>query len=301
MERIHNHHSNRNDRSYRCRGFTLIELLVVVAIIALLISIMLPSLNRARSRAKDLVCRTQLRNLGIAFTMYTNEENGAIPLNYYKTYHGSQYTAGWRALDYPWPKLMEPFQGKNDNIHVCPMMLRINAAPYPRTDFDSSWAYWEHTQKPGQDARVPTSYQMKPDLGSTDSFEPPKGSRSIQRPDFIDRFFKYVESGEIVLSSAIVDVLKEETNIYPVITRANQIRMPSSTMLFADRYSWHQRTENGSDKEVRQLVNADGSAIQLEHIQRPNEPVFNTEYLMKAHWYRTKDGRELLDLSQSAI
>ena len=278
------------------QGFTLIELLVVVAIIALLISILLPSLNRARTRAKDLVCRTQLRNLGIAFTMYTNEENGSIPLNYYLAYQGSQYSAGRRALDFPWPMLLEEYQGENDNIHVCPMMSS-DLAPYPRHEFDSAWAYWEHAQKPGQDARLATSYQMKPDLGSTDQFKPPFGTRSITRPDFISRFFKYVEDGEIPLNTAIVNVLKEETNIYPVVTKASQIKRPSSTMLFADRYSWHTRRENGANHEVRQLVNTDGSAIQLAHIQQVDPPVFDTEYMLKAHWYRTKEGRELVDMS----
>ena len=109
-------------KSVSRRGFTLIELLVVVAIIALLISILLPSLSQARNRVKDLKCRTQLRNLGIAFTQYTFEENEAIPLNYYRAYPVSGYTTGQRALDYPWPMLLGPYQGPNTNIHVCPLM-----------------------------------------------------------------------------------------------------------------------------------------------------------------------------------
>ncbi len=56
--------------SARRSGFTLIELLVVVAIIALLISILLPSLNRARQSAKTAVCATRLHNLGLAMAVY---------------------------------------------------------------------------------------------------------------------------------------------------------------------------------------------------------------------------------------
>ncbi len=60
------------------RGFTLIELLVVVAIIALLISILLPSLNGARRAAKQTVCLTHLRVQGQASVLYAEDNNGAL-------------------------------------------------------------------------------------------------------------------------------------------------------------------------------------------------------------------------------
>jgi prepilin-type N-terminal cleavage/methylation domain-containing protein/prepilin-type processing-associated H-X9-DG protein len=62
----------------KTRGFTLIELLVVVAIIAVLISILLPSLQQARDSARTLQCSSHLRNYGTAIKMYADEYNGKI-------------------------------------------------------------------------------------------------------------------------------------------------------------------------------------------------------------------------------
>jgi prepilin-type N-terminal cleavage/methylation domain-containing protein len=60
------------------RAFTLIELLVVVAIIAILIAILLPSLGRARTNAKVTVCAANLKSWGRAITVYCSEWDGYI-------------------------------------------------------------------------------------------------------------------------------------------------------------------------------------------------------------------------------
>jgi prepilin-type N-terminal cleavage/methylation domain-containing protein/prepilin-type processing-associated H-X9-DG protein len=62
------------------RAFTLIELLVVVAIIALLIAILLPSLNRAREKTRQTICGGNLRNMGIAMVMYYQNNNYRFPM-----------------------------------------------------------------------------------------------------------------------------------------------------------------------------------------------------------------------------
>ncbi len=65
----------------RLKGFTLIELLVVIAIIALLISILLPSLSRARELSKRLVCASNVKGIGTSAKIYANDnsENWMIP------------------------------------------------------------------------------------------------------------------------------------------------------------------------------------------------------------------------------
>ncbi|MBN1556051.1 MAG: prepilin-type N-terminal cleavage/methylation domain-containing protein [Phycisphaerae bacterium] len=61
------------------QGFTLIELLVVIAILSLLVSILVPSLTKARELAKMVVCETQLRNIGYALGFYADDNGEYLP------------------------------------------------------------------------------------------------------------------------------------------------------------------------------------------------------------------------------
>src|SRR5579859_6559139 len=73
-------------------SFTLVELLVVIGIISVLIALLMPALSRAREQSKQVACLSNLRQLGMAFYMYANDNKGLFPRH---ADWGGEYPEDW--------------------------------------------------------------------------------------------------------------------------------------------------------------------------------------------------------------
>jgi len=102
----------REIRQWRS-GFTLIELLVVIAIIALLMAILLPSLNLAKKQARTVACQALLKQWGVIWSMYCDDNDG---------YFGTAGNVNWRRGE--WILALRPLYETRSEILRCPMATK---------------------------------------------------------------------------------------------------------------------------------------------------------------------------------
>ena len=111
------------------KGFTLVELLVVIAVIAMLLSILMPALSKGRHQAKFVVCRSNLKQINLAAIMWSRDnDDWVLPATWDRNPMQGQTKSGYRLNPY----LGAEAQGKN--IYICPANNKSSGGPIPPTN-----------------------------------------------------------------------------------------------------------------------------------------------------------------------
>ena len=113
-------------------GFTLIELLVVIAIIAILAAILFPVFAKAREKARQISCLSNVKQLGLGFTQYIQDNDENFPVN------GGGYTAGG-TLGMGWGGQVYPYV-KSTGVYKCPDDSTTSTTANGATDYPVSYA-----------------------------------------------------------------------------------------------------------------------------------------------------------------
>lgn len=133
----------KNDRR---AGFTLIELLVVIAIIAILASILFPVFARARENARKSSCQSNLKQLGLGFAQYVQDNDGIYPTAIYDASNGDDNAPfGWAQMLQPYLKSLQIFQCPSEAQPVNPYIKDVSAGNKAFNWYDySDYAYNEN-------------------------------------------------------------------------------------------------------------------------------------------------------------
>ena len=134
------------------RGFTLIELLVVIAIIAVLMSILIPALGKAKEQVKTVICRSNMHQWGLVFRLFTTDnKNRFMSGNEYdELMDGPSGFSGEAKIDeddHSWPLILRSYYQDHEELLRCPVAQKPPAEQNGDRDrkdtVRSTWGLWE--------------------------------------------------------------------------------------------------------------------------------------------------------------
>lgn len=227
----------RSSSSRKLHAFTLVELLVVIGIIALLISILLPVLGRAREAANATACLSNVRQLGQAALLFANERKGYLPTT---TDHWTailqdtsrtRYSYRDNGFVRDWASSLVPFLGGDDakDFETAPgEMSRVFVCPSDRIALDwvnvnsAGYTVFNNTTVNSGNSTQRISYAMNADIASVTN---PTTGIGIFNPGGTMLVYRQNADGTDV---------RVERLAPPIEGKLGKVRNASSTLLFAD-------------------------------------------------------------------
>ncbi len=263
---------NRPARYESAPAFTLIELLVVISIIALLIALLLPALAGAKNDANTVVCASNLRQLDMAFNIYSQANDGATipPSSPYQGYVNATTKSNF--ISQFWMTPMLPDTDRTRALRFCPSSPQVNAID---TDVGS-------VNRPWSGSANPSGY-LGDRAGMTDhSTYPPTaiaGSYGINGwlYDIANLTDPYV------LQNIMFTTLPATTAESYYITRLSSVSQPTRTPVFADS-TWHEGWPTENDWFPKQAGYTSTN---------PTDPITTGSGYMMSRYYIGRHGKAI--------